>query len=133
MAEYIIQESTLVEIADAIRAKTGSSEAINVGNLADTINNLPEGGTPTKTTKTIYLDWSGDLAETGWIEYISNNEVIQLWAHQNIEVIEVEGGMVKFPASENYTYSNNFILFSNDVLVAKQDNETIYIVTGDEQ
>ena len=133
MAEYIIQESTLIEIADAIRAKTGSSEVINVGNLADTINNLPEGGTPTKTTKTIYLDWSGDLAETGWIEYISNNEVIQLWAYQNIEVIEAEGGIIRYPATEDYIYSNKFISFSENVLVAKQDSETIYIVTGDDQ
>ena len=41
---YLIQESTLTAIADAIRSKSGSTEEIQVGNMADEIMNLTIGG-----------------------------------------------------------------------------------------
>ena len=40
MSQYIIQESTLTEIADAVRSKTGGQEEITVSNLADTIDTI---------------------------------------------------------------------------------------------
>lgn len=44
MAEYLIQESTLTAIADAIRAKNESSEAILPSEMAGLIEGLSSGG-----------------------------------------------------------------------------------------
>lgn len=44
MAEYIIQDSTLTDIADAIRAKDGSSAPILTEDMADAIAAIPTGG-----------------------------------------------------------------------------------------
>lgn len=45
MNEYLIQDTTLENIANAIREKTGKSEPIPVTNLAEEIKNLPSGST----------------------------------------------------------------------------------------
>ena len=45
MAEYIIQDSTLTDIADAIRAKDGSSAPILTEDMADAIAAIPSGTT----------------------------------------------------------------------------------------
>lgn len=47
MAEYIIQDSTLTDIADAIRAKDGSSAPILTEDMADAIAAIPSGTTIT--------------------------------------------------------------------------------------
>ena len=46
MATWIIQSQTLTDIADAIRAKTGSAAEIQVSDLATEISNIPTGGDP---------------------------------------------------------------------------------------
>ena len=45
MATWLIDSGTLTDIADAIRAKTGSAATIQVSDLATEIANLPSGGT----------------------------------------------------------------------------------------
>lgn len=40
MADYIINENTLTDIADAIRRKTGEGKSIPTGQMANRINNL---------------------------------------------------------------------------------------------
>lgn len=44
MSQYVIQDTTLTGIANAIRAKTGDNNSILVSNLASAITNLPSGG-----------------------------------------------------------------------------------------
>lgn len=44
MSKYVINESTLTSIGDAIRAKGGTTNKILVSNLATAITNLPTGG-----------------------------------------------------------------------------------------
>lgn len=44
MSEYIIQSETLTGIADAIRAKTGSSDPIQVSDMATQISSITGGG-----------------------------------------------------------------------------------------
>lgn len=44
MAEYIIQETTLTDIADAIREKDGSTDPIKVSDMATAISEIPSGG-----------------------------------------------------------------------------------------
>lgn len=44
MSEYRIQDTTLIDIADAIRSKTGSAAPIVVSEMADEIELIPAGG-----------------------------------------------------------------------------------------
>lgn len=44
MAEYLIKDSTLTEIADAIRTKTGSTDTITANNMANKILTIVSGG-----------------------------------------------------------------------------------------
>jgi len=43
MSEYRIQDTTLTDIADAIRSKTGSSASIIVSEMANEIESIPTG------------------------------------------------------------------------------------------
>ena len=45
MPNYMIEGQTLTDIADAIRAKTGSSDPITGANMASEIENIPTGST----------------------------------------------------------------------------------------
>ena len=54
MAEYLIQESTLTAIADAIRAKNESSEVIDPSDMATLIESISTGG--------------GGIALKGWVQ-----------------------------------------------------------------
>ena len=49
MSNYLIKGETLTSIADAIRAKTGSTEAIAVGDMASSIEGIESGGFPNGT------------------------------------------------------------------------------------
>ena len=44
MAEYLIQDTTLINIADAVRAKTGKTETILISDMASEIASIPSGG-----------------------------------------------------------------------------------------
>lgn len=44
MAEYIIQDTTLMGIADSIRAKTGKTDSIPVPDMRSQIDSIPSGG-----------------------------------------------------------------------------------------
>ena len=44
MSKYVIQDTTLTAIGDAVRAKGGTTELIPVSGLANAITNLPSGG-----------------------------------------------------------------------------------------
>ncbi len=49
MAQYIIEDTTLADIADAIRGKTGKSAAMTPLEMPEEITNIPTGsGTETK-------------------------------------------------------------------------------------
>lgn len=81
-----------------------------------------EGGTG-KTTKTIYIDWSGDEEGICYVDYISNGQIKSVYSDEE-DVIEAEGGVVWAEVADCY-YSDNFIYFQG-VMVATQDGETIY-------
>lgn len=44
MAKYAIEDTTLTNIANAIRGKEGTTDAIPAASMAERINNLPSGG-----------------------------------------------------------------------------------------
>lgn len=127
----------------------GSTEAINLDaeiteqeGLIDQIQAALEGkavsgDSSTKTTKTIYLDWTEDREGVGEISYISNGEVVGIYKHNNIESIEAENGIVLLDFDNQMcSWTSNFIVFyiesKHQVLIAKQDGETIYLVSSEE-
>jgi hypothetical protein len=111
--------------------KIAEQDAI-IANLMTALEGKAAGGGSAKTTKTIYLDWSGDAEQACWVQYISNNEIVEIYAWDGIETIEAEGGIVNFSLSEGTYASDNFIAIG-DVYVATQDGETIYFVSGYQQ
>lgn len=93
-----------------------------------------------KTTKTIYIDWSGDEEQVCQISYISNNELLTIWAYDGIDSIEAEGGVVVLDDGGMLisSYTSNFISLLGPgaryrALFAKQDGETIYPVSSGDQ
>ncbi len=75
MAEYIIQDTTLTAIGDAIRAKTGGTELITPENMPTEIENIKSGGTKeTPTEKDFnFYDYDGTLLYS-----YTREEVLQL-------------------------------------------------------
>lgn len=151
-------------IANAIRAKTGSTEPIIAEDFPSAIEAIPVGSTIDldeeiatqeekiasqdeliasiaaalegkavgggKTTKTIYIDWSGDEEGICYVEYISNGQYKSVYTDEE-DVIEAEGGVVYAEVANGY-YSDNFISFQG-IMVATQDGETIYPMSSGEQ
>ena len=62
MAKVTINESTLTDIADAIRAKTGDSALIDPADMADEIESIPTGGSDPEVSKkdVVFID---DMAQ----------------------------------------------------------------------
>jgi hypothetical protein len=120
--------------ADVVAGKTFTSES----GVKITGTHTCSGGSP-KTTKTININWDEDFEGTCRLEYISNNEIVEVHSYDGIETIEAEGGVVVFNdgGSGLSWYSNNFIRLYDAspiyVLFAKQDGETIYCVSSDTQ
>lgn len=56
MSLYSIQDTTLTDIADAIRSKTGKTASMTPAEMVDEIENISGGGASTLTTKTITLN-----------------------------------------------------------------------------
>ena len=70
MSEYLIQGETLTGIADAIRAKTGSSDAITVGEMATAIGSITSGGSsaPVAEKEVNFYDYDGTLLYSYTVE-----------------------------------------------------------------
>ncbi len=60
MSKYVIEDTTLTSIADAVREKSGTSELIKVSDIPTAIAGIPSGGESNRITKED-LSFSGDL------------------------------------------------------------------------
>ena len=100
MSKYVINESTLTSIGDAIRAKGGTTDKILVSDLATAITNLPTGGSG-----------GGDLPEealvlTGNCEYRFANDgwswFIDMYGDK-ITTVNIDNMSRMFFGSDNLT------------------------------
>lgn len=119
--------------ADVVAGKTfTSASGINI-----TGTHTCSGGSA-KTTKTIYLDWSGDdMRRKCSALYVSNNGFINRSYSAEIQEIEAEGGIVIVldPEYEDSSYSSTELISSilksgAMAFYAKQDGGTIYITSS---
>ena len=92
------------------------------------------------STKRINLNWDDDIEGLCEITYVSNGEVKGLYGSNHQEVIEADYGLVIFNDPNGMSYfSNNFLTVITPwrgeyyVLIAQQDDETIYLVSSNEQ
>ena len=137
--EAIPVGSTIDLDAEVTEQETiAASQDALVGDIIAALEGKAAGGG--KTTKTINIDWSGDEELTGWVEYISNNQIVRTEAPFNlgIETIEAEYGIVSFNPSF-MDYDSNFIHLGElhggvDLYITTQDGATLYpISTGELQ
>ena len=123
MAIKLVNEESLVAVADALREVSGTSEKLLFPD--GYIQAAKAGGG--KSTRTINIDWSGDEEEICYVYYISDNQIKSVNTRE-ADVIEAEGGVVWADVGEGY-YSDNFIDF-HGVYVATKDGGTIYPVSS---
>lgn len=120
MAEYIIQDSTLTGIADAIRAKTGSTEAIGVADMASQIEGIQAGG--------------GDAPDAFFAVYVPE-------VYPRIEFIPFKNGMTWAEFTDSYLnglvampdFSNIYTKFTDyrgEVQVVYLGSQNILTPTG---
>lgn len=110
MSKYVINDTTLTAIGDAIREKNGTSDLIPVSGLADAITNLPSGGgggglsiTKVSDNKGYSLTYNIDLSE-----YISKDFIfIGRHTYTNTEAYY---GVFKYSAATKTVSSTELIL-----------------------
>ena len=84
MAEYLIQDTTLDAIADAINAKTGGSSAMTPAQMVTAIGTISGGSGPTGYTliyddtltegvNTIRIDFSASMQAYKWIYFLADS------------------------------------------------------------
>ena len=90
---YIIQNSTLVDIADAIREKTGSSERLSPSDMATEIGKITVGSS-TFTLKYVILDIAGKITDSAQGEWYYYTEPITNYVNGNnyMLVFDYRGG-----------------------------------------
>ena len=95
MAEYLIQDTTLTSIADAIRTKGGKTGSIAVSNMATEIENLPSGGASLNFSVTAYSSTSKlpSSAAANAIGVITST-AIKGWVLSTVEPSSPTAGLV---------------------------------------
>lgn len=110
MAEYLIKGSTLTEIADAIRAKTGSVDALATTNFATAISGIQSGGGDggTGVEKTVELNFAD------YLEIADSDTMDELLLDGNNvgKVVRYVGGTDKYTTNMFYrVVSDEYDLF----------------------
>ena len=70
MSKYVIDSSTLTSIADAVRAKTGSTASIKVSDIPTAISNISGGGDLPAEALAISGNCKYKFANNGWNWFI---------------------------------------------------------------
>ena len=100
MADYLIQDSTLTDIADAIRAKDGSSAPILTEDMADAIAAIPSGGDPWE----LIADYTSDEAANVVVAEIPEGK--QMYKNYRVQYLgTASAGDYPRPTVNGYTNS----------------------------
>lgn len=93
MADYLIKDTTLTGIADAIRAKTGSADAIMVSDMASRIAGISGGGS------------GGSVAGVHYVTFMSEDGTTELYKRAVADGDDcadpVDRGLINAPTKES--------------------------------
>lgn len=125
MAEYLIQDTTLTGIADAIRAKTGSTDAIKVSDMASKIEGISVGG--------------GTVEGIHYVTFMSEDGSTELYKRPVADGDDcadpVERGLIDAPTKESTAqYDYSFVgwatspngAWDENALKAVTEDKTVY-------
>ena len=128
MAEYLIKDTTLVNIADAVRTKTGKTDAILVSDIASKILNIPTGvelnfevvgGTTEPVNPVENTIWiNTDTEITNWFFSPSNPYV----AYKDVELMDdlsLGNGYITDAGAISSQSSSNPELYTEDYIPVK--------------
>lgn len=101
MAEYLIQDTTLSEIADAIRGKTGKTDSIAVSGMADEIASITGGG-GSADARVKYVTF---MSEDGLTELIKYPVISGDTCHDPVTKGLIETPTKESTASQVFTYN----------------------------
>lgn len=104
MADYLIQDSTLTDIADAIRAKTGGSSAMTPAEMVTAIGSIPSGGGSqiTKDEWTLASDYNGTTQ--GF--YYGTNYIDRTFV--GVQIIHIDGNTASSNAAKGVYIDNHY-------------------------
>lgn len=114
MNKYVINESTLTSIGDAIRAKGNTTEEILVSNLATAISNLPTGGGGEEPEPIVLTgDCSGICSGQMASYYIENfGHTVSTNAITTTQRMFMYGTMTNIPFAINFNHKSYWSLSS---------------------
>lgn len=117
MAEYLIQDTTLTEIADAIRAKTGKTDAIPTTDMASEIAGIQTGT-------------GGGSVETCTVTYNNRDESIYGMSWCTIENDNICGKAYLGDdwAVSDYVYGDELVVVKNTYVVVSLYDTDAYSI-----
>lgn len=142
MTEYIIKEETLINIADAIRSKTGNSNRLSPIQMASEISSISTSQNGSSSESNIfYVSEQATVNEScqgTFVTLISgNSQIAEKWNNPNLFVVMSPNSL---EAIDSNTYSGcyqwTFMMASNkQLIVSGSDSDIwygvgIYLMTG---
>lgn len=136
MAEYIIQETTLKNIADAIRIKTGNSNQLSPSQMVSEISSISTSQNGDSSESNIfYMSEQTTVNEPSqgtFVTLISNNsEIATNWNNQNL-FVAVSPNSLEAIDSSVYSgcYQWTFMMASNKQLTFSDSESDIWYGVG---
>ena len=104
MAKYLIDDSTLISIADVIRDKTGSSQGITPESMATEITNMSSGNIEGPYIEETY-DSSGNLIEAKMVGYTKIRDYM-FYECRNLTLTSLPSGITSIGRNAFYDCNN---------------------------
>lgn len=102
MAEYLIQDTTLIGIADAIREKTGSTEALTPADMAQAVTDLQVGGGDMNEVYKAFIESGSNKTTVDWPEGITSIGSSAFDGCTNLVLTELPAGITSIGSDAFY-------------------------------
>lgn len=116
---YTIQDTTLIDIADAVREKTGAATDMSPAEMATAIRSIITGGTAAPATCTVTLKYN---SFTGYTIYQTTSGWISKFSKSSGSETIIIGSLIFFVADKSSSYTIDSISVSGE---ASRENSII--------
>lgn len=131
MAEYLIQDITLIAIADAIKAKTGKSDLLTPSEMVAAIESLPEGGGGSVDERVKYVTFMYGTTELTKYPVIAGDTVREPVAEGYIDAPTKkpvqDGTTITYYSFGGWSLTDDGTVDSNALTNVTEDR-TVYVV-----